>query len=49
MTILLKLRDDARNNKDFALSDKIRDSLLGAGIEIKDTRDGVSWSEKSDI
>jgi cysteinyl-tRNA synthetase len=47
MDILLDLRADARKNKDFALSDKIRDRLLDAGIEIKDTKDGASWSKKS--
>ncbi|MCX6179985.1 MAG: cysteine--tRNA ligase, partial [Chlorobiales bacterium] len=46
MNILLELRAEARKNKDFALSDKIRDKLLDAGIEIKDTKDGVSWSNK---
>ena len=45
--ILLGLRAEARNNKDFPLSDKIRDRLLAAGIEIKDTKEGVSWSVKS--
>jgi cysteinyl-tRNA synthetase len=49
MDILLDLRMEARKNKDFALSDKIRDQLLEAGIEIKDTREGVSWSKKSGL
>ncbi|TLU87654.1 MAG: cysteine--tRNA ligase [Chlorobium sp.] len=44
MNILLDLRIEARKSKDFALSDKIRDQLLEAGIEIKDTKDGVIWS-----
>ncbi|MEI8031805.1 MAG: cysteine--tRNA ligase [Chlorobiaceae bacterium] len=47
MEVLLGLRAEARQNREFALSDKIRDRLLDAGIEIKDTRDGVSWSSKS--
>ena len=47
MTILLELRAEARKNKDFALSDKIRDRLLETGIEIKDTREGASWSVQS--
>jgi cysteinyl-tRNA synthetase len=45
MHILLDLRAEARKNKDFALSDKIRNQLLDAGIEIKDTKDGASWSK----
>jgi len=47
MTILLELRAEARKNKDFALSDKIRDRLHEAGIEIKDTLEGASWSVQS--
>jgi cysteinyl-tRNA synthetase len=47
MEILLEMRADARSNKNFALSDKIRDRLLAVGIEIKDTKEGVSWSQKS--
>ncbi|MFZ4526209.1 MAG: cysteine--tRNA ligase [Chlorobium sp.] len=47
MTLLLELRAEARKNKDFALSDKIRDRLQEAGIEIKDTREGASWSVQS--
>ena len=45
MSILLDLRAEARKNKDFALSDRIRDKLLDAGIEIKDTKEGASWSK----
>jgi cysteinyl-tRNA synthetase len=45
MSILLDLRAEARKNKDFALSDRIRDRLLDAGIEIKDTKEGASWSK----
>ncbi|NTW69953.1 MAG: cysteine--tRNA ligase [Chlorobiaceae bacterium] len=46
MALLLELRAEARKNKDFALSDKLRDRLLEAGIEIKDTKEGASWSVK---
>ncbi|MDA0771989.1 MAG: cysteine--tRNA ligase [Cyanobacteria bacterium] len=43
--LLLKMRDAARNNKDFATSDKIRNSLTEAGISIKDHRDQeTEWS-----
>ena len=47
MTILLELRAEAKKNKNFTLSDKIRDQLLDTGIEIKDTKEGAIWSEKS--
>ncbi|MBU3822899.1 cysteine--tRNA ligase [Flavobacteriaceae bacterium XHP0103] len=42
--ILIKLRQDARANKDFALSDKIRDELAEAGIQLKDGKDGTTFS-----
>ena len=48
MELLFELRAEARKNKNFALSDKIRDELLRlSGIEIKDTKEGQSWSFKS--
>ena len=42
--ILINLRKEARINKDFALSDKIRDELAEAGIQLKDSRDGTTFS-----
>ena len=48
MEILLGMRTEARKNRDFALSDLIRDRLLDAGVEIKDAREGTSWSLKTD-
>ena len=42
--ILIKLRQEARANKDFALSDKIRDELLEVGIQLKDGKDGTTFS-----
>jgi cysteinyl-tRNA synthetase len=46
MEVLLELRKDARAKKDFATSDAIRDLLLARGIELKDTREGTTWSKK---
>jgi len=46
MNILLNTRLDAKKNKDFATSDKIRDLLNEAGIEIKDKKDGFDWEVK---
>ena len=40
---LLAVRDRARKAKDFATSDEIRDCLVGAGIEVRDTGTGVEW------
>ncbi|HEX9980424.1 MAG TPA: cysteine--tRNA ligase [Flavobacterium sp.] len=42
--ILVDIRNRARANKDFPLSDQIRDQLSAAGIELKDGKDGTSFS-----
>ena len=44
MDLVLDLRQEARANKDWSTSDKIRDGLANAGIVVKDTKDGTSWS-----
>ena len=41
---LAEQRIQARANKDFALSDQIRDQLLAVGIQLKDGKDGTSFS-----
>ncbi|WP_298239143.1 cysteine--tRNA ligase [uncultured Algibacter sp.] len=42
--VLIRLRQDARANKDFAMSDKIRDELAAVGIQLKDGKDGTTFS-----
>tara|TARA_Y100001947_G_scaffold64235_2_gene54010 strand:+ start:1737 stop:3221 length:1485 start_codon:yes stop_codon:yes gene_type:complete len=42
--LLIKLRAEARNNRDFATSDKIRDQLQEMGIQLKDGKDGTTFS-----
>jgi cysteinyl-tRNA synthetase len=44
MNLVLDLRQQARENKDWASSDKIRDGLADAGVVIKDGKEGVSWT-----
>jgi cysteinyl-tRNA synthetase len=44
MQLLIDIRKEARNKKDFATSDKVRDELLKAGIQLKDGKDGTEWS-----
>ncbi len=44
--LLLQLRMEAKANKDWATSDKIRDELTKLGFEVKDTKDGFSWELK---
>ncbi|MEP7127946.1 MAG: cysteine--tRNA ligase [Chitinophagales bacterium] len=43
MELLISLRKEARTKKDFATSDKIRDDLQKAGIQLKDGKEGTSW------
>ncbi|QDS96303.1 Cysteine--tRNA ligase [Roseimaritima multifibrata] len=43
MTLLIDLRKSARENKDFATSDAIRDRLTALGIALLDKKDGTSW------
>lgn len=40
---LIEARKVAKADKDFCLSDRIRDELLAMGITIKDGRDGTTW------
>ena len=44
--ILINMRNEARANKDFAMSDQIRDQLIALGIQLKDGKDGTSFSIK---
>lgn len=41
--MVLDLRAKAKANKDWAVSDQIRDALAEAGFQVKDTKDGVTW------
>jgi len=41
---LLAVRAGARENKDFATSDLVRDRLVAAGVEVRDAPDGTSWT-----
>lgn len=40
MQLVIEMRNDARNKKDWPMSDKIRDYLKNAGIVLKDNKDG---------
>ncbi len=42
--LLIQLRKEARENKDFATSDSIRDQLAALGIQLKDGKEGTSFS-----
>ena len=44
ITMLIGMRNEARSNKDFAMSDLIRDRLLELGIQLKDGKDITTFS-----
>lgn len=43
---IISIRKAARDNKDWAKSDLIRDELDGAGIMLKDSKEGTTWQMK---
>ena len=40
---LLELRARARAARDYTVSDLVRDRLVAAGVEVRDTPDGAQW------
>jgi cysteinyl-tRNA synthetase len=44
--MLLQIRLEAKNNKDFATSDRIRNELTSLGVVVKDRKDGFDWELK---
>ena len=46
MKLVLKLRTNAKSNKDFTTADLIRGELQKLNIQVKDSRDGSSWDLK---
>jgi len=42
--LMLKIRTDAKLNKDWATADKIRDELKSIKVIIKDTKEGTDWT-----
>lgn len=44
VNLLIEMRKTARQNKDFAMSDHIRDELAKVGIQLKDGKEGTSYS-----
>ena len=43
--LLINMRTEAKMNKNYALSDEIRDKLAAAGVQIKDSREGTTWTK----
>jgi cysteinyl-tRNA synthetase len=46
MKMLIKLRQDARGAKNFALADAIRDGLAGIGITLEDRPGETGWRKE---
>ena len=44
--LLLQIRKNAKDNKDWATSDLIRNRLAEIGFDVKDTKDGFEWKVK---
>jgi len=42
--LLIGMRNTARANKDFAMSDHIRDQLIALGIQLKDGKEGTTFT-----
>lgn len=43
MDLVLDIRAKAKTGRDFKLSDEIRDKLIAAGVQVKDTKEGSDW------
>jgi cysteinyl-tRNA synthetase len=46
LNTIIEIRVKAKNDKDWATSDAIRDNLNALGIVLKDSKDGTSWELK---
>ena len=46
MNMILEYRKEAKQAKDWAKSDQIRDALGALGIVVKDTKEGSTWTLK---
>jgi cysteinyl-tRNA synthetase len=44
VNMLIGMRNEARANKDFAMSDQIRSQLIALGIQLKDGKEGTTFS-----
>jgi cysteinyl-tRNA synthetase len=44
INMILDVRNTAKANKDFAVSDKIRNELTALGVVVKDTKEGSTWT-----
>lgn len=45
MQLIIDIRKDARSNKDWPTADKIRDTLTALSVQLKDGKEGTTWSK----
>ena len=45
LDLVIDIRKGAKENKDYATSDKIRLGLQSMGIQLKDSKDGTTWNK----
>lgn len=45
MEIVINIRNEAKKNKDFMTSDRIREQLVGIGIQLNDGKEGTLWNK----
>jgi len=45
MDLIIALRNEAKSNKDFTTSDRIRQALTNIGIQLKDSKEGTLWNK----
>jgi cysteinyl-tRNA synthetase len=45
LDLVIDIRRSAKENKDYATSDKIRIGLQDMGIQLKDSKEGTTWSK----
>ncbi|WP_131539212.1 cysteine--tRNA ligase [Pedobacter nototheniae] len=45
LDMIINIRKEAKENKDYATSDKIRIGLQDLGIQLKDSKEGTTWSK----
>lgn len=45
MDLLIQIRTEAKQNQDYATSDKIRMALDSLGIQLKDSKEGTTWTK----
>ncbi len=45
LDLIVTLRNEAKTNKDYATSDKIRNGLQSIGFQLNDSKEGTNWSK----